>query len=465
LRETWSTIADRKIRWILGPFGPQNDSLPMKVSRLSMNGNRVYAMLALLLCARVLSAQIAHPTAIEQLTKLRQEAHAAIAAGDQKRRLELVLEIQKLVHNSPASLETVAQAYAAAGDEERAIAALDQLADMGQSDDDLLQGKDKGFARLQRRPAYQEVLKKFAENEKPVSHAETAFVLADANLLAEDIDYDPRTKSFLITSVLEKKIVRVAQDGKAMDFAQSPSGWPILAVKVDAQHNHVWAAEVALDGFKSVASSDWGRSAVLCFDLRSGALLRRIEGPPHSALGDMTLTRQGDPIVSDGDGGGVYRVQGDTLLRIDRGDFISPQTPVMHPDGRHVFVPDYTRGIGVLDLASKNVSWLGQGGAKPYVLNGVDGLYFDQGWLILVQNGASPERVLRLQLDSTYSRVVAEEIIERATPTLGDPTHGVIVDHSFYYIANSGWYQVDNHGVLQPGAAFTPARIMRFGMR
>jgi sugar lactone lactonase YvrE len=435
------------------------------MSKRSLIAGRVCVLLALLLCARILSAQIAHPTAIEQLTKLRQEAHAAIAAGDQKRRLELALEIQKLVHNSPASLETVAQAYAAAGDDERAIAALDQLADMAQSDDDLLQGKDKGFARLQKSPAYPEVLKKFAENEKPVSHAETAFVLADANLLAEDIDYDPRTKSFLITSVLEKKIIRVAQDGKTTDFAQSPSGWPMLAVKVDAKHNHVWATEVALDGFKSVASSDWGRSAVLCFDLRSGALLRRIEGPPHSALGDMTLTRQGDPIVSDGDGGGVYRVQGDSLERIDRGDFISPQTAAMHPDGRHIFVPDYTRGIGLLDLTNKKVTWLDQGGSKPYALGGVDGLYFDHGFLILVQNGASPERVLRLQLDSTYSRVVSEEIMERATPTLGDPTHGVIVDHSFYYIANSGWNQIDDHGVLQPGAAFTPARIMRFGMR
>jgi sugar lactone lactonase YvrE len=435
-----------------------------------MTRNRVCAMLALLLCARILAAQIAHPTAIEQLTKLRQEAHAAIAAGDQKRRLELVLEIQKLVHNSPASIETVAQAYAAAGDDDRAIAALDQLADMGQTDDDLLQGKDKGFARLQGRPVYQEVLKKFAENEKPVSHAEMAFVLADANLLAEDLDYDPRTKSFLITSVLEKKIIRVAPDGKTTDFAQSPSRWPILAVKVDAQQKRVWATEVALDGFKSVASPDWGRSAVLCFDLRSGALLRRIEGPPHSALGDMTLTRQGDPIVSDGDGGGVYRVHGDALLRNDRGDFISPQTPAMHPDGKHVFVPDYTRGIGVLDLASKNVTWLGQGGAKPYVsgpyvLNGVDGLYFDRGWLILAQNGASPERVARLKLDSTYSRAVSAEMIERATPTLGDPTHGVIVGNSFYYIANSGWNRMDDHGVLQPGAAFTPARIMRFRMR
>jgi len=405
-------------------------------------------------------------TAIEQLQDLRKQAHAAIAAGDQKKRVELVLEIQKLVHNSPASLETLAQAYAAAGDNDKAIAALDQFADMGQSDDEMLQGKDKTFSQLHALPAYQVVLKKFAENEKSVSQAETAFVLSDANLLAEDIDYDPRTKSFLITSVLEKKIVRVTQDGKTADFAKSPSGWPMLAIKVDAQRNRVWATEVALDGFKSVPSKDWEKSAVLCFELSSGKLLRRIEGPPKSALGDMTLTSQGDAIVSDGEGGGVYRAQGESLQRLDHGDFISPQTPAMHPDGKYVFVPDYTRGIGLLNLASKEVTWLASSGSKPYALGGVDGLYFDQRgnhrWLILTQNGASPERVLRLQLDSTLTHVVSEEVIERSTPTLGDPTHGVIVGDSFYYIANSGWNQLDDHGALLPGASLTPPRIMRF---
>ncbi|QNI32035.1 hypothetical protein H7849_24000 [Alloacidobacterium dinghuense] len=419
-------------------------------------------LIALLFCARVVASQSAQPSAIEQLRDLRQQAHAAIVVGDQKKRLEIVLQIQRLMHNSPASVETLAQAYAAAGDDDKAIAALNEFADMGQSDDDLLHGKDKEFSRLTAQPAYQQVLKRFAANEMPLSRAETALVLPDSSLLAEDVDYDARTKSFLITSVLEKKIVQVGLDGKARDFALSPSGWPMLAIKVDAQRSRVWATEVALDGFKVVRPTDWGRSAVLCFDLSSGKLLHRVEGPKPSALGDMTLTREGDPIVSDGDGGGVYRLQGDSLQRLDHGEFISPQTPAMHPDGKHVFIPDYTRGIGVLDLASKEVTWLAQGGSKPYALTGVDGLYLDHGWLTLVQNGTSPERVIRLKLNPSLRRVVSEELIERATPTLGDPTHGVLVGDYFYYIANSGWNQLDEHGALLSGAAFTAPRIMRF---
>ena len=67
---------------------------------------------------------------------------------------------------------------------------------------------------------------------------------------------------------------------------------------------------------------------MLCYDLQSGRLLRRIEGPHPGALGDMTLAANGDVFVSDGVGGGVYRVlaKGDALERVDAGDFIAPNS-------------------------------------------------------------------------------------------------------------------------------------------
>jgi hypothetical protein len=175
----------------------------------------------------------------------------------------------------------------------------------------------------------------------------------------------------------------------------------------------------------------------------------------------MVLDGSGNAIVSDGDGGGVYRVSRNRLERIDGGEFISPQTPAIHPDGKHIFVPDYVRGIGILDLTGKQTAWL-SGAEARYALSGIDGLYFDSGSLIATQNGTSPERVIRFQLDSSFTRIVSEQIIERATPTLGDPTHGVVVGDSFYYIANSGWNELDEHGDLKAGSKLTPARIMRF---
>ena len=241
----------------------------------------------------------------------------------------------------------------------------------------------------------------------------------------------------------------------------------MMAIKIDRAHSLVWATEVAMQGFNFAPQADWGRSALLCYDLRTGKLLRRVEGPRGTALGDMALTTDADVVVSDGDGGGLYRLaakastlDSPTLERLDHGDFISPQTPATHPDGRHMFVPDYVRGIAILDLSTRQVRWLSTRGR--FALDGIDGLYFDRGTLIAVQNGASPERVVTFTLDPTLSEVTAETILERSTKTLGDPTHGVVVGKDFYYLANSGWDVIDDHGNLKPGARPTQPRIMRY---
>jgi hypothetical protein len=419
-------------------------------------------LLALMVIVSVASAS--SPTAREELTQLRQQAKAAREAGDAKARLQTVLKIRELLNDAPNAVENTALAYTDAGNVELAIAALNEFADLGQADEDLLENKSHLFAALEQLPAYQATLKRFAENRTAVSRAELAFSLPDPGIVAEDIDYDSRSKSFLVTSVLEKKIIRITTDGKATDFAQSPSHWPMLAIKVDADHKLVWATEVALDGFSAAPKSDWGRSAVLCFGLETGKLRERIEGPAHSALGDMVLAAGGDPIISDGAEGGIYRVKGDQLERIAGDEFISPQTPTM-ADGTHVLIPDYLRGIGLLDLASKRVSWLNQDGSSKHALSGIDGLYLDHGSLFATQNGTSPERVIRFQLNSTNDGIASEQIIERATKTLGDPTHGVIVGDSFYYIANSGWSELDDHGEVKAGSKLSSAHVMRFNIK
>ena len=405
------------------------------------------------------------PTARDQLADLRRQAHEARQAGDRRGYLRAALKVRSLLNDAPDAIESVAHAYVEAGDTTRALDSLTRFADMGQVDESLIDGTNKTFAALTDSRRYKAILEHFALNKAAVSHAELAFTLADPGIVAEDIDYDPQSKTYLITSVLENKIIRASVSGASADFAQSPSHWPMLAVKIDSARSRAWATEVALDGFTSVPKSDWGRSALLCFDLSTGKLLRRIEGASHSALGDMVLARNGDPIVSDGAGGGVYRLVDGELALINGKDFISPQTPALLPGNDHILVPDYLRGIGVLDLRSGQVSWLGDDTPGNIAVNGVDGLYFNRGSLFLTQNGTSPERVIRLQLDRSLTRIVSSQIIEQATPAFGDPTHGVLVGNSFLYIANSGWSELDDHGQLKPGSKLTAAHIMRFDLQ
>jgi hypothetical protein len=404
------------------------------------------------------------PTAIDQLNTLQKQAEAAAKTGDQTARIAANRQIFHLLNGHPDVLLALARAYAAAGDTRRALDALSQYADLGLADDAQLGGGDARYAALKNFPEYQRILARFRRNEAPVSLAEAAIALPDAKLLTEDIDYDAKTQSFLITSIREAKIVRVGLDGSVRDFAMSPDHWPMVALKIDAARGRVWATEVAFDGFVFTPQSAWGRSAVLCFDLGSGRLMSRIEGPPHTSLGDMALAENGDPMVSDGDGGGLYRVKSGTLTAIDTADFISPQTSALAPGTDRLFVPDYARGIAAFSLRDHHATWLNPDDVDKAALDGIDGLYVWHNSLIVTQNGTTPERVMVLGMDASRTHIISQKAIEQRTRGLGDFTHGVVVGDTFWFLANAGWDQIDEHGNVKPGAALTPARILRYDL-
>jgi sugar lactone lactonase YvrE len=399
------------------------------------------------------------PAAIDQLARLQAELRRAHDSGDAAAYLATARSMYSFLNGSPRGTLQLMSAESFAGRTDEALHSFSQFVAMGQANAEVL--KAKSFDPLRGLVRYQDIYAGMAANARSESTGSEVFRLDGAALIPEDIDYDPDSRHFYISTVLGKQILQLDAAGRTKSFATAPDQWPMMALKVDSRRRLLWATEVALDGFAAAAKQDWGRSAILQYDLRSGKLLHRIEGPPQAALGDMVLATNGDPIVSDGEHGGVYRVNGSTLSteRIDAGDFVSPQTPVALPDATHLLVPDYVRGLGMLDLNSKHVDWIPMDG--KHALSGIDGLYAAGNLLLATQNGASPERVVRFALTTPKDRVLSESIIERATPTLGDPTHGVVVGRYFYYIANSGWNVLDEHGNLLEGKSLPPSSVMR----
>ena len=415
------------------------------------------AAAAALPVAALLAQGVQPPSAIEQFARLQQDLRSS--HGDAGAYLALSKSMYSFLNGSPRATLQLMSAQAGSDQANEALRSFAQFVAMGQAGEEVL--KAKSFDTLRALPAYQQIHADMAANAARQTSASEVFTLQPAAQVPEDIDFDAPSKLFFITTVLGRQILQVDMSGRMKLFASAPDQWPMMALKVDSKRRVLWATEVALDGFAFTAKEYWGRSAILQFDLRSGKLLHRIEGPSKAALGDMALSRDGDPLVSDGEHGGVYRVDRSSLAveRIDAGEFISPQTPAALPDGKHILVPDYVRGIGVLNLATKQVAWIPTEG--KHALSGIDGLYSVGNLLLATQNGASPERVVRFTLNESQTGVVSEDILERATPTLGDPTHGVVVGDYFYYIANSGWDALDDHGNLQKGKELPTGRVMR----
>ena len=401
-------------------------------------------------------------TASDALNALHTEMRRERDSADWQAYLAAAKRQAELLNHSPMAHLELARAQAHLNDVNAGLRELRVFAQMAQESELLDTVPD--LAPLRAAPAFKAIREQAAQNARPIARSTLAFRVKDRALLPEDIEYDPGTKRFFISSILQKKIVTATTRGDLADFATAPDGWPVLGLKIDHAQQLLWATEVAMEGFDSVEAPAQGRSALLSYDLRSGKLVRRIEGPRPSALGDLALLPDGTVIASDGQHGGLYRVRrgDDRMERIDAGDFISPQTVAVAADGAQLIVPDYLRGLGLLAPDTKRVTWLATGGR--HALEGVDGLYRAGNRLLAVQNGAHPGRVVFFSLDPNGASVVAENIIERSTPTLGDPTHGVIVGDAFYYIANSGWNVLDERGKLKPGMAFTEAMVMKAGL-
>jgi hypothetical protein len=374
-----------------------------------------------------------------------------------------LLQLRDLLDGRADVVYRLAKVEAALGHRAAALEALAVFADTGLTFAD--PASEPEFAPLHGEPRFRDALTKIAAARKPVSSSRIFTTLPENDLIAEDIAYDSVNRQFYVSSVRHRKILAVGMDGRAHDFiAESqPNIWAILALGVDARRRLLWASTAAMAEGLGYTAADEGRSALLKYSLDSHALIKRYDLPRDAAhaLGDMTLTSAGDVFVSDGQGA-VYWVDHakDTIdLLVGPGTFRSPQTPALTPDGARLFVPDYTRGIGIVDLGTNHISLLGH--AASLSLAGIDGLYLSGTNMIAIQNGTGPERLIRMRLDRDLTRVTNWETLEANWAGLGDPTHGVVVDGEFYFIANSGWDVLGANGALQPGKTFTVPSIRR----
>jgi hypothetical protein len=427
----------------------------LKIVRTGALGLPALAVLALALLAffSPVAADPSKTTAHAQLNALRDEVRAAHARGDGPAYLAESQKMGRLLNDSPNGVLQVMSAQAFAGDSTGALDSFAEFIHMGQSNEPVFEAK--AFDALRSTPRFLVLQAEMAKNDTAIAAASAVFRMPEPGMVPEDIDYDPSTRRFYLTSVMNHNVLACATDGGCRVFIRARDPWPMMALKVDSHRRTLWATAVALKGFKSIPNASWGTSLVLVYDLDSGKLLHCVQGPAGTTLGDMTLTLDGDAIIADNEGG-LYRLNRKTLRfeRLDGGDFISPQTPAMCPDQRCAFVPDYVRGIAIFDFKTRQVFWLPSDGL--HALSGIDGLYLHGRTLIATQNGTTPERVVRFILDSSLRHIESESIIERATPTLGDPTHGVVVNGTFYYIANSGWDRLEDDGTPKSGT--TPSR-------
>jgi hypothetical protein len=407
------------------------------------------ALVVVFLQASIGRAQRADSTYHDHLAAARASAPAAAR--------EHLLRALALLHGHPDVFYLLARNAAAMGQRDAAVGYLRTIGAMGLAYD--VDG-DSALALVSRHPGMAGVRTMMGLNRLPVGHAKPVATLDDADLLTEDVAYDPVERTFYISAIHRRKII--ALKDSAWTTFDTTSLAP-MALVVDARRRSLWVSFAGMPQASGHQPSDSARSGVLQYDLTTRKLTHRydlpIDGAQH-VLGDMTLDTAGNAIVSDGAGGGVYFVdrRAQTLSAlVPPGILESPQNPAVATDGR-ILVADYAMGVAIVDPETHAVTWIAH--ADTVAMNGIDGMYLVGHVLYGIQNGTSPERVTRFVLDPTLRRVVDWSVVERATPGFGDPTHGVVVGDQFYFIANSGWDRFADDGhITNPKG--TPARLER----
>lgn len=372
----------------------------------------------------------------------------------------------------PSFRYNLAGALTLTGQPELALQQLSLLADWGLA---LPADQDSDFDALKNTPGFQAVMARMAIHLKPQGSSTVAFTLSEQPTLAEGLAYDPKEKAFYIGSVQSGRILKRTLDGKVVDFSRPEDGlWSVFGMTVDARRGELWVSSSAVPQRQGLKPEDRGRAGLFRYALRSGRLLGRYLLPTggEHVLGDVTLDAQGNVYATDSISPALYVLKRQQLSgpksepmleKVVEGDpFVSPQGLAFLPNGR-LMVADYAGGLYAVDLAKRRVTRLDT--PPSMLLLGLDGLYADGRGLVAIQNGMSPPRVVRITVTETAGesvpRVESLSVLAANAPFMEEPSLGVLTDGRFYFIANSQWEKINEHGQVKEGQTLQAPVILQ----
>lgn len=362
--------------------------------------------------------------------------------------LENMKLADNLQPNHPRITYNIAIAYNLNGKTNESITALNKLAAMK-----LYYSIEKSadLASLKDNSDFQTVLKKMDANKLPVGDVQTTLTVKEKGLVPESIVYDPAARNYYLSSVAQRKILRVNEGGESTVFADQNAGlWSALGMKIDSKRRILWVTTTAFDETPNLKSEEKGSAAILKFDLKTGKVIKKYVLPNNSkphALGDLVIASNGDVYTTDSLTAAIYIIRQDKdeiELFLENENFTSPQGLDFTPDGKYLLMADYSRGIFKINLQTKQVIRLTP--APDLTLLGIDGLYFYKNSLIATQNGVNPQRVVRIFLSKDFEKAERFEVLAANNPVFDDITLGFVSGNQFYFIANSQWNSLGANG-------------------
>ncbi|HEX6434579.1 MAG TPA: hypothetical protein VFZ87_10060 [Gemmatimonadales bacterium] len=293
--------------------------------------------------------------------------------------------------------------------------------------------------------------------------SDTAFVLARAGVIPENILYDAPRDRFLGGDLEKDGMIELRRDGSIRPFATAAGiDGRVLGLKLDARRNLLWGvAFTRLPQPAGDTTQAAARSIVFALDLPGGRLVRRIASPEDGSshlFNDLVIGRDGTVYFTDSEAGAVWALAPQTtklrlLHRAPPERFAYPNGIAFQPGERGLVVAHW-QGLVTIDLPSGRVAPVRA--ANDSVVGRIDGLYSTCAGYLGIQNMANPSRVLGFRVQEGSVAAIRE--LERGRADFRGPTTGAIVGDTLFYVANA---QIGPFDPRREGGSLAPVVVLK----
>jgi hypothetical protein len=344
-----------------------------------------------------------------------------------------VARIQSLIAQRPNDAALwffLARVQAQAGDVKATVASLAKVSELG---DGYLPSPGNGFEKVWNDPAMVEAVRAMDKKLARMDYAPIAFQVEDPVLVPEGLAYDPKSDTFFMGSIAERRVVRIDAHGVVTEFAGNAAGLDaVLGVAVDAPRRRVYVVSTSA---LTKAGRANRRNAIVAFDIDNGRLVQRYDVPLAEQLNDVTVAFGGRVYTTDSGSGQVFELQADRPPRVLVGPGKLPGSNGLaaSADAKRLYVAHAT-GIALVDTQSGEVRQVANRTREN--ISAIDGLYEYHGDLVGVENVTNPGRVVLMRLSRDGEAIEeVRTVLSHHHSALNEPTTGALrMDTGYFYL-------------------------------
>ena len=310
------------------------------------------------------------------------------------------------------------------------------------------------LAPLRQHRLYEHLVDLMNEAGQPFGRYETLAELPEDLAMPEALASD-RAGGRLFVGSLRDGSIRVWSEQEGWKIFADPERieglMGVFGLALDVQRGHLWVATANVPQFVGFSADVAHPTALIKLDLASAQPLATYHTPPSAmthALGSVVVAADGTVYAADTVAPILFRLRPDEErleLLFGSPNLTSFRGLALSGDDRLLYVADYEQGIVVLATDDSQRAWKL---AVPETLNlgGIDGLYWWNQHLVVIQNGISPQRVVRLQLGPDGLGVTGVVPVLAALEAFDVPTFGVMDASTLILLSGSHWQHVDARG-------------------